>query len=260
MLEQLLCAVRDVAQREVMPRFLKVAHERKADGSLFTAADIAAQDALVDKLGRIVSCPVVGEEMTRAQQVGGWLEGDGEVWCVDPIDGTSNFVNGLPYFALSVALLRGGRPLLAATFDPVADEMFYAEAGRGAWLNGVALPIKERAPALAAAMACVDLKRLPQRVARQLAEHPPYYSQRNFGASALDWCYTAAGRFDIYVHGGQKLWDYAAGTLILAEAGGSMCTLDSDRFWETDPWQRSVIAARDPGLFADWKKWLRALA
>ncbi len=195
-----------------------------------------------------------GEDLNRAQ---GHSGGN---WIIDPIDGTSNFVNGLPYFALSVALLRGGRPLLAATFDPVADGMFYAEAGRGAWLNGVALPIKERAPALAAAMACVDLKRLPQRVARQLAEHPPYYSQRNFGASALDWCYTAAGRFDVYAHGGQKLWDYAAGTLILAEAGGSMCTLDNDRFWETDPWQRSVIAARDPELFADWKKWLRALA
>ncbi len=64
---------------------------------------------------------------------------------------------------------------------------------------------------------------------------------------SLEWCYTAAGRFDLYLHGGQKLWDYAAGSLILEEAGGHMCGFDQDDFWAEPLWQRSAIAALDPG-------------
>ena len=106
-------------------------------------------------------------------------------------------------------------------------------------------------------MAGADFKRLPRRLAERLAGAPPYASQRNYGASTLDWCYTAAGRFDVYVHGGQKLWDYAAGALILEEAGGGMATLDSDDFWGSSIWQRSVVAAWDPGLLREWAAWLR---
>jgi myo-inositol-1(or 4)-monophosphatase len=82
-------------------------------------------------------------------------------------------------------------------------------------------------------------------------------SQRNFGASTLDWCYVAAGRFDVYLHGGQKLWDYAAGCLILAEAGGHMCTMEQDDFWAADLWHRSTIAALDGVLFQEWVRWIR---
>ncbi|MGH8346255.1 MAG: inositol monophosphatase family protein, partial [Pseudomonas sp.] len=122
---------------EIMPRYLKVAQQRKSDGSLCTDADIAAQEALSRRLRVIDPCPVVAEEMSEQQHAGQWLKGDAGLWCVDPIDGTSNFVNGLPYFAVSVALMRKGRSVLGVIYDPVADEMFYAEKGRGAFLNGV---------------------------------------------------------------------------------------------------------------------------
>jgi myo-inositol-1(or 4)-monophosphatase len=257
MIEAVIAAVREVAAREIMPRFLKVAHERKADGSLVTSADLAAQEALARHLAAIHPCPIVAEEMTREQQVEQWLAGEGEAWCVDPIDGTSNFAHGLPYFAVSVALLRGSRPVLGAIYDPVADEMFCAELGSGAFLNGEKLPIRQNAPPLARAMAGVDFKRLPRELALRIASRPPYFSQRNFGASTLDWCYTAAGRFGVYVHGGQKLWDYAAGSLILQEAGGLVCSLEQDDFWAAPLWQRSVIAAGNPQLFEAWKQWLR---
>jgi myo-inositol-1(or 4)-monophosphatase len=177
---------------------------------------------------------------------------------MDPIDGTSNFVNGLPYFAISVALMRHGRSILGVVYDPVADEMFYAEKGKGAYLNGEKLPMKEHVPALCNAIAEVDLKRLSYKLAAAVATDPPCSSQRNYGASALDWCYTAAGRFDIYLHGGQKLWDYAAGYLILEEAGGRMCGLDQDDFWAEPLWQRAVIAGLDPDLFLQWRDWVRA--
>lgn len=258
LLPGVIAAVKAVAAREIMPRYLRVAHRRKSDGSLFTEADIAAQEALALRLKELYPGPVVAEEMTQAQQAEQWLAGDAGLWCVDPIDGTSNFVNGLPYFAVSVALMRHGRSVLGVVYDPIADEVFYAEQGGGAYLNGERLPIKEVAPALGGAMAAVDFKRIGPRLARELAVFPPYSSQRNYGASTLEWCYTAAGRFDLYLHGGQKLWDYAAGSLILAEAGGGMCSLETDDFWAGPLWQRSVIAALDHELFGAWKQWIRA--
>jgi len=257
-LERVIETVREVATREVMPRYLKVAYRRKSDGSLFTEADLAAQEALLRALPGIVPCPMLAEEMTRESQAESWIGGEAGLWCVDPIDGTSNFVNGVPYFAVSVALMRRGRSVLGVVYDPVADEVFYAEKGAGAFLNGERLPIKQHVPELRDAMAEVEFKRLPASLSRELVAAPPYSSQRSFGASTLEWCYAAAGRFDVYLHGGQKLWDYAAGSLIMAEAGGSMCTLSNEDFWADDLWQRSVIAALNPRLFEDWKRWILA--
>lgn len=258
MLEAVIAAVKEVARKEVMPRFLNVAHQRKADGSLFTEADLAAQAALVEALSRIYPVPVVGEEMSAAQQMEHQLAGKAGLWCVDPIDGTSNFVNGVPYFAVSVALVEHGSSQIGVVYHPVADEVFYAERGRGAWLNGVALPLREPISRMKSAIAGIDFKRIPPQLAAALAATPPYSSQRNFGASTVEWCYVAAGRFDLYMHGGQKFWDYAAGSLILEEAGGAMCSLTKDDFWADDLWHRSVIAARDPQLFAQWRDWVRA--
>lgn len=257
MLDAVIAVVKAVAQQEIMPRYLRVARQRKADGSLFTEADLATQEALMRDLRKIYPGAVVGEEMPEQQQTEQWLAGDAGLWCMDPIDGTSNFVNGLPYFAVSVALMRHGRSVLGVVYNPVADEMFYAEKGKGAYLNGEKLPIKEHVPALRNAMASVDLKRLDYRLAAAVSTAPPCSSQRNYGASALEWCYTAAGRFDLCLHGGQKLWDYAAGCLILEEAGGHMCGFDQDDFWAEPLWQRSVIAALDPGLFLQWRDWVR---
>lgn len=258
MLKAVVAAVKLVAAEEIMPRYLKVAHQRKSDGSLCTEADIAAQAALTRKLQAILNVPVLGEEMPAAEQHALWQSGHDGLWCIDPLDGTSNFVRGLPYFAVSVALLRKGESRLGVVYDPAADEMFAAEAGKGAFLNGEALVRREAAGSLRDALANVDLKRLGARLVTQLASAPPYCSQRNFGASALDWCYTAAGRYDVYLHGGQKLWDYAAGLLVLQEAGGHACCIEGDDFARGDIWQRSVIAAGDQGLFDEWKNWIRA--
>lgn len=258
-LKAVSAAVKLVVAEEIMPRYLKVTHQRKIDGSLCTEADMAAQQALTKKLQAIINLPVLGEEMSAEEQHAIWLAGREGMWCIDPIDGTSNFVRGLPYFAVSVALLREGKSVLGVVYDPVADEVFAAEQGRGAFLNGEKLVGRESVSTLSHALANVDLKRLGTKLVTQLAAHPPYASQRNFGASALDWCYTATGRYDIYLHGGQKLWDYAAGMLILLESGGYACCIENDDFTQGDIWQRSVIAARDEKLFIEWKNWIRAV-
>ena len=131
--------------------------------------------------------------------------------------------------------MRAGRSVLGVVYDPVADEMFYAEQGGGAFLNGERLPIKEHVPHLRNAMANVDFKRLPKALARAIVAAPPFASQRNYGAGTLEWCYVAAGRFDVYLHGGQKLWDYAAGCLILEEAGGTHGQPRTRRFLGREP-------------------------
>lgn len=249
-------AARAVGRTEVMPRYLKVAHARKDDGSLFTEADLAAQRALIARLQAIAPYPVLGEEMDDASHRRLWQEGIDGLWCVDPIDGTTNFVSGLPFFAMSIALLKGGRPVLGVVYDPQADECFYAEVGSGAFLDGDRLPLKLPPKALGGCIAGVDFKRIPRALAGRLATEHPYSSQRNLGASTLDWCYLAAGRFYVYLHGGQKLWDYAAGALILEEAGGEVSQLNGEPFWQGDPWTRSVLAAITPALFGQWRAWL----
>ncbi len=256
MLTQLGKIVRRVAQQEVMPRYLKVAHSRKSDGSLFTEADLSCQNALTDQLRHLIDCPVLGEEMTEAEQHALWQAGQDGLWCIDPIDGTSNFVNGIPYFAVSVAFMRQGRSVFGVVYNPVTDELFSAERGQGAWLNNKPLPISRRQGGLCHALASVEFKRAPPAIAAAIATHPPFSSRRNFGASTLDWCYVATGRIDAYLHGGQKLWDYAAGSLILEQAGGYCRTLTQTDFWADDPWQRSVVAALDQQVFQEWCDWL----
>jgi len=258
MLKAIAAAMKLVADKEIMPRYMRVAHQLKYDGSLCTEADIASQEALISRLQAIHNVPVLGEEMDVEYQQKVWGNGKQELWCIDPIDGTSNFVHGLPYFAISVALIRDGKSVLGAVYDPVAKELFVAERGRGAFLNGIKMQKHSLSKELSAALANVDLKRLDAKLAATIASKPPYASQRNFGASTLDWCYTAAGRYDAYLHGGQKLWDYAAGSLILEEAGGEICCLEHDNFSHGDVWQRSVIAALDKQLFTEWKNWIRA--
>jgi len=255
-LDQVIAAVREVGRTEVMPRYLKVAHTRKDDGSLLTEADLAAQQALIARLQAIAPYPVLGEEMADAAHQRLWDEGRDGLWCVDPIDGTTNFVTGLPFFAMSIALMKQGRPVLGVVYDPQSDECFHAEFGHGAFLNGARLPLKTAPDRLDRCSAGVDFKRIPRALAGRLAAEHPYSSQRNLGASTLDWCYLAAGRFYVYLHGGQKLWDYAAGALILEEAGGQVGQIDGEPFWQGDPWTRSVLAANTPALYRQWRAWL----
>ncbi len=255
---QAVAVVKEVAQQVIMSRYLTAVRSSKADGSLLTETDLAAQCALTERLRKLNKCPVLGEEMSREEQHELWQSGQDGLWCVDPIDGTTNFANGIPFFAVSVAYMVGGKSEMGVVYNPATDEAFYAERGRGAWLNGVRLPLRPAPAHLKDCVAGVDFKRIPKYLGDQLATHPPYYSQRNFGSSALEWCYVAAGRLDVHLHGGQMLWDYAAGRLILEEAGGALCTLRHDDFDGGDLWKRSVICAITPSLQEQWRGWIRS--
>jgi len=257
MIEAVVEAVREVGRTEILPRAQRVRAERKRDGSLFSAADTAAQAALIPRLQRLVDCPVIGEEMAPEAQRAAWRDGVGTAWCVDPIDGTTNFLQGIPYYAVSVALIEQGRTRLAVVHNPAMDETFHAVAGAGAFLGGERIASRPAPARLAEAVASVELKRLPRTQAVRLARELPWYSYRNFGAAALDWCWLAAGRFDVYLHASHMLWDYAAGSLVLAEAGGVMSTFEADDFFAGEPWSKSVLAGREARLFAEWRDYIR---
>ena len=162
-----------------------------------------------------------------------WNEHSDGLWIVDPIDGTNNFVNGLPHFAVSVALVKNGHAELGVIYNPVSGECFYAERGKGAFLNGTPLPLRSGNKKLNESIAGVEIKYLRSgKLASRMNTLAPFGTIRSMGSSTLDWCYLASGRYDIYIHGGQKLWDYAAGALIFEEAGGCLTTLEGDDFLE----------------------------
>lgn len=250
--------VRDVAREAIMPHFLRAARELKEDGSSLTAADLASQQALLARLPEVLEAPVISEEMSSAEQLECWDKGHKGVWCIDPIDGTTNFANGVPLFAVSVAYLVEGETQFGVVYNPTTDESFYAAKGAGAWLNGRRLPLRAPATRLNFAVAGIDFKRIPDKLAANLVMTPPYYSQRNFGSSALEWCFVAAGRLDVYLHGGQALWDYAAGSLILAEAGGTFSVLDGGPLEAAPLPKRAVVLAANAPLHAEWLSWLQA--
>ena len=137
--------LRTIAAQEVLPRWQSVRVDHKADGSLLSDADTAVQRALAESLPSLYPAPLLGEESSPALQTALWDSSNltsASLWIADPIDGTTNFVHGLPYFAISVALVQQGRSILGVIYNPASNEMFYARKGDGAYLNGTPLPLK----------------------------------------------------------------------------------------------------------------------
>ncbi len=259
-LEQLAAITRE-AGRDLRDTGLQASVSVKRDGSFVTEWDLRIQRDLGRRLAQEwPGIPMVGEEMS-AEDRDAVLRSDAECfWCLDPLDGTTNFTSGLPIFGISLALIRGGEPTLGVVYDPNRDECFTALAGGGAYLNGKRLYTGSDASTLHC-IACVDFKRLGRTLAEHLVAQPPYKSQRNLGASVLEWCWLAADRVQLYLHGGQNLWDYAAGSLVLREAGGRAVTLDGMQIPDPDSKQIlrrkvSVVAASNPALLELWWSWI----
>jgi myo-inositol-1(or 4)-monophosphatase len=229
----------------------------KADGSVVTEVDEALQTAIRCELDRRwPEYPFLGEEMSAGQQTKLLSDFGHGLWCLDPLDGTTNFASNIPFYSVSLALLQEGAPVLGIIYDPLRRECFSAQRGVGAWLDDEQLRCRSSGGRLASSVAVVDFKRLRPSLARRLVQAQPFRSQRNFGSCALEWCWLAAGRFHVYLHGGMKLWDYAAGSLVLAETGGHSCTLEGEPVVNARQSPRSVVAGLDADLFAQWRCWL----
>lgn len=251
--------LRQAATSCVMPYYNETRSARKADGSIVTLADLHCQAFLRDALSQTYpDIPLLGEEMEDEEQADLLAQSRTRpIWVLDPVDGTSNFAASLPIFGISLALLEAGDTRMGWVYDPVRDEMFFAERGRGAWLNGGRMVGKAAVP-LKRAVGAIDLKRLPPALRQRLLAQMPFHSQRSFGSAVIEWCWLAAGRYHFYLHGGQKLWDIAAGNLILAEAGGVMQDLDGNPLSLDALRSQSVLACLDSTLLAEWRSWLAA--
>jgi len=260
MLKELSGAIGKIAREELLPRFntQTVDQQTKRDGSVVTEADGAAQESIAKFLySRWPEIAFLGEEMSAQEQQG--LMQSNAVWCLDPLDGTSNFATGIPFFGVSLALIENQQQRLGLIYDPVRDECFTAVKGEGCWLNGVAISTSAMHSGLSELkqmIAVVDLKRLRGPVLTSLVTEHPFRSQRNFGSCALEWCWLAAGRFQLYIHGGQKLWDYAAGTLILHEAGGASSSLAGDEVFAASLEPRPVVAGFNSVAYQKWYSWI----
>ncbi len=150
-------------------------------------------------------------------------------WIVDPLDGTTNFLHGIPHFAISIALERDGEPYAGVIYAPIADEMYVAEKGGGAYLNGRRIRVSGRTRLDESLFATgIPFRGLPDHelFLRQLAAVMPVSAGvRRFGSAALDLAYVAAGRYDGFWENGLNPWDVAAGIVLVREAGGFVSDL-----------------------------------
>lgn len=246
-----------VSKEEIMPRFLKTGYQIKDDGSLLTEADLATDKRICAALkNEYPKIAFLSEEMSLEEQTS-LLEDHTWLWVLDPLDGTSNFAAGIPLFATSLALVHQGEVVMGFTYDPVRDEMFSAVKGEGARLNGHIIKCKSSSFSLDKSIAIVDFKRLPASLKTQLLLDPPFKSQRNLGSCVLEWAWMASNRGHVYLHGGMKLWDLAAGTIILAEAGGYSSTMEGEVVFKASMQPRSVVISPDKEIFNHWREYLQ---
>jgi len=195
---------------------------RKGPADFVTQSDMKAERILKDELSR--TRPHYGFVMEE----GGVIEGPDKThrWFIDPLDGTTNFLHGVPHFAVSVGLEREGQLVAGLVFNPITDEMFMAEKGQGAWLNDRRLRGSARRELNITLVATgIPYAGRPGHDAfsAELAQvMTEVAGVRRFGAAALDLAWFAAGRFDGFWERGLSAWDMAAGIVIVREAGGQV--------------------------------------
>ena len=230
----------------------------KADGSIVTEADREMQRSLGGELQLLLpGARMLGEEMSPQEQQA-VIDSGQAYWCLDPLDGTNNFHHGMPLFSVSLALIRERQLEIALVFDPVREELFSARRGGGLRINRQAAPRPPQPAGLGSCLAFVDFKRLQRDLKTRLLEGMPFKSQRNIGSCALEWAWLAAGRCQLLLHGGEKFWDYAAGVLLLQEAGGASCSADGSAIFNHSLDNRPCIAASEPPLLEAWYDYLYA--
>lgn len=225
----------------------------KGAGDFVSKADIEAEAIIREELmgGRPMygwvgeeSAEVEGEDPTRR-------------WIVDPLDGTTNFLHGMPHWAVSIALEHKGEIVSGVVYDPTKDEMFFAEKGQGAWMNESRLRVSGRRRMIESVFATglpfggrADLPDTLQDLARLL---PTCAGVRRWGAAALDLTYVAAGRYDGFWERNLHSWDLAAGLVIVREAGGLVEPLNKGGDILADG---GVICSNEP-IFDQFSKIIR---
>jgi len=226
MLEELIEIVKEagVILKEYYYGNFEVNHKGIID--LVTTADFKVENFIKESLKkRFPSIPVIGEE-TSSQ-----LKTNGEefYFLLDPLDGTTNFAHRLPWFAISLALMKGDSPQIGIIYNPVVEELFFAEKGKGAFLNGKSIRVSKRYPLINSLLATgFPVSKIMEKPKHFLIPFEEFMVRtrgvRRFGSAALDLAYVACGRYDGFFEAYLKPWDTAAGVLLVSEAGGKITT------------------------------------
>lgn len=203
----------------------KLQVSRKGPGDFVSRADIRAEEIILENLQ--ADRPDYGFVREEGENVIG--NDPRMMWIIDPLDGTTNFLHGLPHWAINIALAKDEEVIAAITYDPIKDELFRAEKGQGAFMNNSRLRTSGRRD-LADALIAVGIagKRASNqdKAQQQIAKlHEVVADTRRMASAALDMAYVAAGRLDAYVELNTKPWDVAAGVLLVREAAGSVQNL-----------------------------------
>lgn len=202
---------------------------KKGVSDFVTSADIRTERILIETLKE--ARPKFG----FITEESGVIEGKDKdhIWIIDPIDGTTNFMHGIPHFAIAIALQYKGEMLAALTFNPISGEEFYAEKGKGAYLNGYRIRVSERRDMESSLFATGLPFKGCEGIDQALAETHTFLNQtagiRRFGAASLDLAYVACGRYEGYWERNLKLWDMAGGTLFVTESGGHISSLEDGK-------------------------------
>ncbi len=209
----------------------------KHEGETYTNCDVLCEKKIREIIGREFSShDFLGEECGRSGEKSEYL------WIIDPIDGTNNFIARIPFFAVCIALAVRGELAASVMFNPITNELFTSEKGKGAFLNGVQMSIS-RVHHLEHALIGFNAGKEGEGTLFLNAFHrlqPRAKRTRILGASALELAYVAAGKIDGFISMHSHLWDYAAAVLLVREAGGSVFNLQGEQWGFRDA---SVVAA-----------------
>ena len=189
----------------------------KGPSDFVTNADIKAEKIIIDELTKSrKNYSILSEESGSKEN-----KDIDNVWIIDPIDGTNNFLHGVPHFAISIALKSNNEIVSGLIYDPIKDEMFYAEKNNGAYFNNKRIRVSKRKKIEDCLFASgeIDNENIKQKTNAKL-------KTRKSGSAALDMAYVASGRYDGYFQKNLNLWDIAAGIIIVKEAGGQVNDLN----------------------------------
>ncbi|MGB2691129.1 MAG: inositol monophosphatase family protein [Thermodesulfobacteriota bacterium] len=203
--------------------------EFKAKNSLVTEVDKLSEEIIISNIKS--SFP---EHAIFAEESGRDSNTSDHVWLIDPIDGTTNYAHAYPFFSISIALEVRGEVIVGLVYDPVKDEMFTAEEGKGAFLNGEPIAVS-KSDAIEHSHVCTGFMHEVEWMVEANIKHFGNFIRRaravrRDGSAALDLCYVACGRFDGFWELGLNPWDTAAAVLILKEAGGHVCKFTGDQY------------------------------
>jgi len=198
----------------------------KKDWSVVSDVDLKAEKTIIKLIEKnFPSHNILAEEK------GGKLK-NGYSWIIDPLDGTTNYLSSFSFFSVAIALFYNKELILGTVFNPMTKELYFAEKGKGAYLNGKRIKVgKKQIPSivvLGKGRAKKDFIKLHKILGRIIGK---YRAFRLWGCTSLDLCYIASGRIDGYINPGSKIWDFAAGVLIVKEAGGKVTDF-SGKEWD----------------------------